>query len=385
MLLGSDLFEQLKGTALIRGRNILIEAEQMMLHARAVSNYDTEIFGCNKAVLLLALGQPEQANMLLATLHPTRLRDRIAAYTAVALARMGRASEATAILSLAEQELGSSEVLQAARAHIQSGTPFNATASVSSDDDPVPRIKDALWTLSQMDHMRQATVFKLPPEPFETLVIEHVRSAAASVTSLVPMMRVVKLDSCEDDLSALIRELLISRLQFLGWSVPDQSKGGFSEKGNPGERDLQLQKNSTTLSVIEAVVCKRPITQNAMCDELTRHFQKLFGYSTCTLFFHLTYSYIEDPASILIHLKKTAEDDAPPGFRYRLSEDLPHTDSQPVGFIARYEGEFGEVKMVFLVLNMGQHRQKAAAKAAAKSGHGRKKAKLAPLTRGTGQ
>ena len=37
------------------------------------------------------------------------------------------------------------------------------------------------------------------------------------------------------------------------------------------------------------------------------------------------------------------------------------------GLIARYRGEFGEVKVVFLVLNLGLRDQKAAAKAAADS------------------
>jgi len=97
-------------------------------------------------------------------------------------------------------------------------------------------------------------------------------------------MRDVKIDSSEDDLSAHFRELLAAGFHFVGWSVPDQSKGGFTEKGNSGERDLLVQKNSTTLAVIEAVVCNRSMTQEWSRQELTSHFQKLFAYSHVTYF-----------------------------------------------------------------------------------------------------
>lgn len=32
----------------------------------------------------------------------------------------------------------------------------------------------------------------------------------------------------------------------------------------------------------------------------SRHFQKLYAYSTCRLFFHLTYASIENPATVLL-------------------------------------------------------------------------------------
>lgn len=102
-----------------------------------------------------------------------------------------------------------------------------------------------------------------------------------------------------------------------------------------------------------------------MRKNLKSHFQKLLAYSTCRLFFHLTYAYIENPASILEHLRQVAEKEAPSGFIYLRSEDIAFTDSRPTGFVARYAAEFGETKVIFLVLDMGQHHQKDAAKAAA--------------------
>jgi hypothetical protein len=106
------------------------------------------------------------------------------------------------------------------------------------------------------------------------------------------------------------------------------------------------------------------MTHESMRDNLTSHFQKLLGYSSCSLFFHLTYAYLENPASILDYLRQTAERDAPEGFRYQGREDIPHIDSRPFGFIAGYQGPSGPVKIVFLVLDLLQHAQREAARIA---------------------
>jgi hypothetical protein len=126
-------------------------------------------------------------------------------------------------------------------------------------------------------------------DPFANFVVEQVRGAAASIVSLVPMMEVIKLDGCEDDLTAVIRELLLSRLDFLRWSGPDQSKGGVTPRGNPGERDLMIMRGSTILAVIEAVICCDPIHRQSVQGNLRKHFRKLLAYGTCRLFLHLTY------------------------------------------------------------------------------------------------
>ncbi len=361
ILLKEDLFSQLQGEAIDRGHQVLFESEQIMHRAHSVDDSDWLIVNCNKALLLLAIGQPGQVIELLTPLQARGMRDSVAAYLAVALARTGRIPEANAILSHAEQLIGETDALRAARAHIASGYPYHAPTSVAEDENPAPRIKAALFDLLQMDPMRQAEILQLPPEPFDEFVIGHIRSAAASVMALVPMMSTVDFTGCEDDLSALIRELLTSRFQFLKWSVPDQPKGGFTAKGNPGERDLLLQKDSTTLAVIEAVVCKTSVGQ----QNLTRHFQKILGYSTCRLFFHLSYVYLDSIALVLAHLKHTAESDAPSGFHFRGLKDIPFTDSKPLGFSARYGVGYGEVKVVFLVLDLGQQLQRNAAKLAA--------------------
>jgi hypothetical protein len=360
LLLGTGPFAELEGPALVRGRQALTEAEESMLRLREASAADLEIFNCNKALLLLALGQPDQAYEVLASIPSVRLRDSAAAYAAIALARMGRVPEALLALDEAEKAVGKTGVLKAAREHIQNGKSFAAVAGVITEDNPIPRIKAALFDFFQMDHHRQAEVLVGASQPFESLVIDYVRAVAESVTALVPLMN----KSHEDDLTAFVRALLAADIRFLKWTVPDQSPGGYSAKGNPGVRDLVIEKNGTTLAVIEAIVCQNPMTHESMRDNLTSHFQKLLGYSSCSLFFHLTYAYLENPASILDYLRQTAERDAPEGFRYQGREDIPHIDSRPFGFIAGYQGPSGPVKIVFLVLDLLQHAQREAARIA---------------------
>jgi hypothetical protein len=233
-LLAGNLFAELSGADLVRGRQVLLDAEDMMRRARAATPEDSAIFDSNKAILLLALREPQQAIELLTRLRSIRLNDATAAYTAVALARAGRPAEAIAAVGQAETELGESEVLAAARAHIQANRPFAAIHNTTLEDDPLPRIKQALWDLY---HVRQAEAFGAPPDAFFSFVLDQVRFAAASLTSLVPMLRRAHRGGAEDagsakapredDLNSAIRELLGARLHFLNWTVPDQSLGGL--------------------------------------------------------------------------------------------------------------------------------------------------------------
>ena len=203
-------------------------------------------------------------------------------------------------------------------------------------------------------------------DAFEALLIDYVRAATGAVVSLVPMMKGVVIDAIEDDLNAFVQHLLAAHVQFLGWSVNDQSKGGYSANANAGERDIILTSGSTILAIIEALKCTSALTQNAVRADLESHFQKLLGYGNPRIFFHLTYAYIE-AGEVLAFLKSAAETACPSDFKYLGQETIPHEDSRPPGFVARYDADFGEVKVVFLVLNMGQHRQRNAGGTAGKT------------------
>lgn len=366
-LLPDDMFGLLAGAAAQRAQQVLAESDVLDNSTAPLSRADRETLACNQAILRLALGEPGRALMLLPSTAGTHLDERVQAYRAVALSRLDRPQEAVSALKAAEDSLGRTELLEAAWAHIRDGVPFAGSAGVTSNDDPVARIRDAYRDLHLLDPIQQSAVVSLDTDPFTAFVVEQVRGAAASVVALVPMMDFVTLDGCEDDVTALIRELLLSRLDFLRWSAPDQSKGGVTPKGNPGERDLMIMRGSTILTVIEAVICRNPIHWETVQENLKTHFQRLLAYGTCRLFFHLTYVFGQDIQRVIDTLRVIAADEAPPGFVYAGLTDIALTDSRPHGFVARYGDGQGELKVVFLALNMGQERQKAAAAASAKA------------------
>lgn len=362
-LLQTDSFSLLKGDQIRKGQKAIAEVERMtaLLPAASVD----EAMECNRALLLLALCEPSQALAVLSAVTFIRLPDTAAAYRTIALARLGRRSEATAALDAAEHTFGRTWVLAAARSHIASGAPFLSVPDISVYDDLVENVASAIAQFRTMNPADQARVLQRQADPFEALLVDYVRAAADDVVSLVPMMKGVQIDAIEDDLTAFIQHLLAARVQFLGWSVGDQSKGGFSAKGNAGERDLLITWGSSVLALIEAVICDRPLTQDVMKADLESHFQKLLGYGNSRVFFHLTYAYIEDKQGLMLSLETSAEMASPAGFTYLGREPIPHDNSRPSGFVARYSADFGEVKVVFLVLNLGQQRQRQAAKTAA--------------------
>jgi hypothetical protein len=366
VLLGSDGFVELQGPKRARGRQVLVEAEQARFRLRDMSGDDAEAMDCNKGLLLLALGQPERAyNVLSPRNLGGRPRDGAAAYAAIALNRMGRVREALAMLDDATKTAGETRILKEAREHIKSGKHFAADVSLATDDKLTPlQIKGVLFDLSRMDHHRQAAILIEASEPLESLVIEHVRAAGEDVASLVPLTRFAKSNLYEDEITALLRMPLAASVRFLRWTVTYQSPGGYSAKGNAGKRDLVIEQNGSTVAVIEAVVCRDAMTYRSVQDDLTRHFKKLLGYSSGAFFIHLTYSYADDPSSVLSHLQPMVEKDAPPAFAYRRSREIPLTDSGPTGFVAEYQGPLGLVKVVFLVLDMRQHAQMEAARIA---------------------
>jgi hypothetical protein len=215
-LLGKEGFGELQGPAVARGRKILEEAEQAMLHLRGMTAADLEIFNCNKGALLLALGQPDRAYGVLTSIEPGRMRDGVAAYTAIALTRMGRVREALASLAEAARTTGETVILKEAREHIKSGTHFAAPVGVTTSDDRIPRIRDALFDLSKSDPYEQAAILESASEPFVAFVVGKVRAAAENVISLATAIKALNTNLHEDDLTGLLRMPLAAGLRFFG-------------------------------------------------------------------------------------------------------------------------------------------------------------------------
>ena len=353
ILLDDNMFSTLSGTDIVRGHKLLAYNEKRVHQYRPISQENAGIYTCNRAQLLMALGQTRQALDLLVPIGDATLREEEAALSAVANARLNRVSEANFILEQAKMQVGETEVLRAAQDHIVHSMPYTGEVIYSLGDDVVGRVKGAFHDFNQMDHVKQSKVLQ-PSGTADEFVISHVRAAAASVTDLVPMMRNVVIDSCEDDLNALFKVFLSQGVQNLGWSVGDQSKGGFTAKGNPGERDLVIRKGSTTISIIEAVLCRR----SAGRTNLESHFRRLLAYDHCRLFFLVVYSYVDRPSTILQMIREISRNALDVGFSYLRCCEITHADSRPPGFIAYYQGEYGEVSVACLVLDIHQRAQR---------------------------
>ncbi|MHB8391549.1 MAG: hypothetical protein ACYDBH_18535, partial [Acidobacteriaceae bacterium] len=207
-LLHEDSFGLLKGADVHEGRRALAELERMLAAVPANASLDDEVTECNKALLLLAVGEPSQALAVVTMAPLVRLQDTAAAYRAVALARLGQRTEAVAALDTAERSYGTTTVLVAARRHIASGIAFSSAPDVSFEDDGLRNITTTIAQFRRMHPTYQARVLKQNSDPFEALVVEHVRAAADSVVSLVPMMKGVKIEAIEYDLTAFIHHLI---------------------------------------------------------------------------------------------------------------------------------------------------------------------------------
>jgi tetratricopeptide (TPR) repeat protein len=376
-LLGEETFGRLSGVDLASAREALNAADSALARALGVDDDSRTIHEANKALLLLAMGQAAQAHQLLQLGKANVEKDTTAAYTAVALARLGRVDEAHARLAASDAVHPNSVVLNAARQHLEFGRAVRLRVLSVAKDDNVAAIQSALFQLAQMDPITQARVAYRPT--LDAHLTEEIRSAAAGVTASVPMLRGVKLQ--EDDVTSFLLRILDARVRFFGWSVPDQSKGGYSAKGNPGERDLVLRKDGCVIAVIEAVVCGSNPAAAAMNAKLTSHFQKLFGYDQCRVFFHLVYSYFKRPQEVVDAMRSIAKGSAPAAFTFARTDDLASEDSRPVGLVATFNAQSGgEVKVVCLVMDMLQQAQRDAAALAGKTRTSKPRARRSEAT-----
>jgi hypothetical protein len=358
-LLKADSFAILDAEGTRKGQQVFSELDRMLSSLPGMTR--DEALDANRGLLLLALDRPGEVLGILGSASPLGLDGNTAAYRAVALARLGRISEATATLDEAEYTLGKPSVLDAARAHIVSGAPYLSAPAVSVLDSLLDNMGSAIARFRQLGAPDQSRILRRTADPLVDLLVDHVRAAGDALIELVPMLGK---DRHEDDLSAVLQRILAARLDFLEWTVRDQSKGGYSAKGNPGERDLMIKRGEATLAIIESVICDRPLTQDSQVADLESHFQKLLGYGVARIFFHVTYARVDDKAELLKTLEAAAEHASPRGFKHLRSELIPFEESRPPGFIARYTGESGEITVIFLVLNIDQQRQRDAGKTA---------------------
>ena len=355
-LFRQELFPELRGTSLERGRHLLADADEVMRDVHDIDDEQRTSLSFNKGLLLLSMGDNQAAGDLFGALYRRNPSDSAAAYLAVARHRLGRTSDACTVLQEARETLGTSELLEHTKRYV-----LGESSASSKNDGRVPKIRTAIAELHLLEPHIQAQVLSSDQnvESVTAVVTDAIRSAAASMVELVPVRRDTKRRDSEDDHTTVLRELLIPRFELLSWTVEDQSLGGYSPIGNPGERDLLVKRRSATIAVVEAIVYESTTSRKDLGD----HLKRLFGYSTCSLFCYLAYAYRPDMRKSLENLKEVAEYDAPESWQFQRNDEITHTDSRPSGFIAHYEGPAGSVSVVFCLVDMGQDAQRGAAAA----------------------
>jgi len=368
LLLGPNMFGYLDRDKYSDAFRVISEGKEALSRFRDLSPDDEAILRLNIAVLFLAVKQPVQVLEVLDGIPASaRSRDTAFGYRAVALARNGELSLAAGVLEAGESQFGTSVALDAARKHIQSQAPYAGRVSTTADQDVVSTIKKALHDLMLLDPGEQARALTAGNGNVGDFLLIQFREAAAATVDLAPMLRALNADSIEDDITAIFKEILHARLRHVHWSAQDQGKGGFTDAGNPGERDLTIRKDTAILSVGEAVMTRHKTSNKFTRGELKSHLEKLFAYATCPAYFHVTYEMSGDEAGVIEHLRKVSREVLIDGIAFIRHEEMDFVDSAPRGFTAVYRSSAGIQTVHFLVLDFHQGIQKAAAKASSAS------------------
>jgi hypothetical protein len=151
----------------------------------------------------------------------------------------------------------------------------------------------------------------------------------------------------EDDLNTAVREVLGASLAVAKWNVSDQSLGGVTSNGNPGERDAVIRVSGQEIAIYEALVCSSLERIN-----LKKHFDKLLSYGVCDIYFHVTYAYVKESKPLFDYVREMLEHEAPRGLTYLDCKCLGPPDYETSGYIATYSADHREVAVVFLVADL---------------------------------
>ena len=345
-LLGPTL-HPLTGADRVTGESLLAEINGAVAEDERLARRNLL---ANRALLLLALQRPADAlESVAARRQETRSPD-LELIAVLAKSEMGLRGEAMAILDAAITEFGTDDRLIAVKNDLQAGvaTPSVALASVSIDS--ISSIRAALQQLTELPPSQVGDVLGPPGCGVLGYLVRQVSRAVAALQHMAAMLRDRKNPEdeakLENDLNTAVRELLGARLAVAKWDVADQSLGGSTSTGNPGERDAVIRVSGQEISIYEALVCSglnRTYTKE--------HFDKLLSYGFCDIYFHVTYSYAKELKPLLDYLRQMLEHEVPPGLTYVGCEVLG-PDYETSGYIATYRADHREVAVLFLIADL---------------------------------
>lgn len=350
-LLGSNEFRTLSGPEAAEARQALQDADKAIPPGSQLSERARAVHVPNCAVILLATGRAPEA---LRRLHELGASARTAdsmAYEAVACHRLNDHDRALSLIRLGKDRFGETPLLLGAESHIVHSSPHPAASRLLKQTEVNGKIREALTLFAKLPPGGKAAVMREGVAPLEELLLDAFRDAVAAFERAMSFLHLTKNSFHEDDFNGLFAEIVQGRIEGLfGWQANEQSPGGLTPAGNAGRRDFVLRQNGVDIAVFEALKASRP--NDPVIDE---HFVKLVGYSQATIFFHVTYSFRDAPASEMLNaIEKVAQQSfanivlaAPPE---RIAADT----ARPAGIHGRYRRSGEDISVFFFVVDMLQ-------------------------------
>ena len=151
----------------------------------------------------------------------------------------------------------------------------------------------------------------------------------------------------EDDLNTAMRKVLGASLAVAKWDVADQSLGGATANGNPGNRDAVIRVAGQEIAIYEALVCS-----GLDRTKIKEHFDKLLSYGVCDIYFHVIYSYAKDLKPLLEYVEEMLQNPVSSGFTYLNYQFLGPPDYETSGYVATYYFDRREIAVVFLIVDL---------------------------------
>jgi hypothetical protein len=338
-LTGAD---KVTGEGLLAEINATVDADETLASSNLLAN---------RGLLLLALQRPKDALKSVAVRRQEARSPGLELITVLAKWEMGFQGEAMAILDAAITEFDGDDQLTALKNDLQAGDATPSSASVSVAVDPIASIRAALQQLAELPPSQVGDVLGPPGRGVRGYLVRQVSRAVAALQHMATMLRDRKNPEdearLEDDLNTAVRELLGASLAVPKWDVSDQSLGGATTNGNPGERDAVIRVSGQEISIYEALVCSGLDRTN-----IKEHFDKLLLYGICDVYFHVIYSYAKKVKPLLEYVRQMLEHEIPPGLIYLNCESLRPPDYETSGYIATYGLDHLEIAVVFLIADL---------------------------------
>ncbi|HDS1733674.1 hypothetical protein [Pseudomonas sp. BP8] len=340
----------LSGADRVTGQGLLAEINAEV--AVGESSVSSSLLA-NRALLMMALQKPEDALESVATRRRERRSPELELIAVLSKYELGFRDEAMAILDTAISEFGTDDRLIALKNDLQAGDSAPSIASASVVLDSISSIRAALQQLTVLLPSQIGDILGPPGGGVRGYLIGQVSRAVAALQHMAAMLRERKdsmnLARFEDDLNTAMREVLGALLAVTKWDVADQSLGGATANGNPGERDAVIRVSGQEISIIEALVCTGLDRTN-----IKKHFDKLVSYGVCDLYFHVIYSYAKELNPLFKYVGEMLEHEAPSGLIYLDCEPLGPPNYEASGYVATYRVDHREVAVAFLIVDLGR-------------------------------